>query len=252
MEYYQKISCPHCGKNNLGKAGKSTKGIQRYFCKNDGCKTHTFMLEYSNKAYQAGIKEKVIEMAINGSGIRDTSRVLGIHKDTVISTLKKKEDRLVQVNPNFNQGNDSGEWEVTLKPFCEEVEMDEQWSFVGSKSNQRWIWYAVEHSTNTILAYVFGKRKDVVFKKLKSLLEPFNIKRYYTDDWGAYERNLPASDHEIGKTNTQKIERKNLNLRTWIKRLARKTICFSKSEEMHDIVIRLLINKVEFGIDIHA
>jgi hypothetical protein len=43
------------------------------------------------------------------------------------------------VNPNFNQENDSGEGEISLKPFCEEVERDEQWSFVGSKSNQRWI-----------------------------------------------------------------------------------------------------------------
>jgi len=34
--------------------------------------------------------------------------------------------------------------------------------------------------------------------------------------------------------------------------LSRKTICFSKSEEMHDITIGLLINKVEFGLDIHA
>ena len=130
--------------------------------------------------------------------------------------------------------------------------MDEQWSFVGDKSNQRWIWYAVEHSTNTSLAYVFGKRKDVVFKALKALLEPFNIKRYYTDDWGAYERHLDSNKYEIGKKNTQKIERKNLNLRTWIKRLTRKTICFSKSVKMHDIVIGLLINKVEFGVDIHA
>jgi len=56
----------------------------------------------------------------------------------------------------------------------------------------------------------------------------------------------------VGKRNTQKIERKNLNLRTWIKRLTRKAICFSRSEKMHDIVIGLLINKVEFGVDIHA
>ncbi len=34
--------------------------------------------------------------------------------------------------------------------------MDEQWN----KSNQRWLWYAVDHATNTVLAYVFGKRKD--------------------------------------------------------------------------------------------
>ena len=134
--------------------------------------------------------------------------------------------------------------EVSLKPYCEEAEMDEQWSFVGSKSNQRWIWYAVEHSTNTILAYVFGKRKDVVFKELQALLAVFNIKRYYTDDWGAYERNISTKEHEVGKKNTQKIERKNLNLRTWIKRLTR--------EIMHDIVISLLINKVEFRINIHS
>jgi len=53
-------------------------------------------------------------------------------------------------------------------------------------------------------------------------------------------------------THYQKIERKNLNFRTWIKRLTRKTICFSKKEIMHDTVIGLLINKVEFGLDIHA
>lgn len=99
---------------------------------------------------------------------------------------------------------------------------------------------------------MFGKRKDEVFKALKALLEPFGISRYYTDDWGAYQRHLETDKHEVGKRNTQKIERKNLNFRTWIKRLTRKTICFSKSETLHDTVIGLLINKVEFGLDIHA
>ena len=130
--------------------------------------------------------------------------------------------------------------------------MTHQWSYVGNKSNQRWLWYAVDHATNTVLAYVFGKRKDEVFAELKALLAPFNISRYYTDDWGAYERQLEAAKHTVGKRNTQKIERKNLNLRTWIKRLNRKTICFSKLESMHYTVIGLLINKVEFGLGIHA
>ena len=142
--------------------------------------------------------------------------------------------------------------DVSIELVCEAAELDEQWSYVGKKSNQRWLWHAVDHATNTVLAYVFGKRKDDVFKELKSLLEPFNIGRYYTDDWGAYERHLDPEKHEIGKANTQKIERKHLNFRTWIKCLARRTICFSKLEKMHDIVIGLLINKVEFGRDIHA
>ena len=142
--------------------------------------------------------------------------------------------------------------DVRLERVCDAAELDEQWSFVGNKSNQRWLWHAVDHATNTVLAYVFCKRKDTVFQELKRLLAPLNIGRYYTDDWGAYERHLESETHDIGKANTQKIERKNLNFRTWIKRLTRRTICFSKLEIRHDIVIGLLINKVEFGRDIHA
>jgi len=141
---------------------------------------------------------------------------------------------------------------VRFQRVCDEAEIDEQGSFVGNKSNQRWLWYAVDHESNTVLAYVFGRRRDHVFKTLKALLEPFNIKRYYTDDWGAYTRFLAPEKHKIGKANTQKIERKNLNFRTWVKRLTRKMICFSKLEKMHDIVIGLLINKIEFGLDIYT
>jgi IS1 family transposase len=203
------------------------------------------MLNYCYKAYEPGIKEQVVDMAINSSGIRDTARVLKINKNTVISTLKRKEASLVQVNPLFLP-NTGRPMEVRLELVCEEAEVDEQWSFVGNKSNQRWLWHAVDHATNTVLAYVFGKRKDAVFHDLKALLAPFNISRYYTDDWGAYERHLDADKHEVGKRNTQKIERKNLNFRTWIKRLTRRTICFSKLEKMHDIVIGLLIPESVF------
>ena len=130
----------------------------------------------------------------------------------------------------------------------ESAELDEMWSYVASKGNQRWLWHAIDHETGEILAYVFGDRKDVVFLKLQELLKPFGITRFYTDDWGAYERHLPPEQQVVGKRNTQKIERKHLTLRTRIKRLARKTICFSKLEKMHDIVIGLFINRYEFGI----
>jgi len=101
-----------------------------------------------------------------------------------------------------------------------------------------------------VLAYVLGKRQDEVFLELKGLLEPFGITRFYTDDWGAYERHLDTEQHMIGKRNTQKIERKHLTLRTRIKRLARKTICFSKLKEMPDIVIGLFVNRYEFGLSV--
>ena len=129
----------------------------------------------------------------------------------------------------------------------EEAELAEMWSFVNSKRNPRWLWHAIDRRSGQILAYVFGRRQDQVFLQLKELLEPFGIKQYCTDGWGAYERHLPTEVHEVGKRKTQSIERKHLGLRTRIKRLARKTICFSRSEEMHDLVIGLFINRCEFG-----
>jgi insertion element IS1 protein InsB len=134
------------------------------------------------------------------------------------------------------------------KPSGPESELDEMWSYVARKSHPRWLWYAIDHHSGKVLAYAFGARKDEVFLQLKALLEPFGIRRFYTDGWGAYERHLDSRKHVISKQNTQKIENKNLNLRTRIKRLARRTICFSKTTLMHDVVIGLFINRYEFGV----
>src|SRR5256714_13892866 len=98
-------------------------------------------------------------------------------------------------------------------------------------ANPHWLWHAIDHHTGKVLAYVFGRRKDTVFLQLKALLEPFGITQYYTDYWGAYTRHLDPEEHTPGKRNTQKIERKHLTLRTRIKRLVRKTICFSKTTQ---------------------
>ena len=112
------------------------------------------------------------------------------------------------------------------------------------------MWHAIDHRTGKVLAYVFGRRADEVFVKLKMLLEPFGITRYYTDSWGAYGRHLAPEVHSSGKRNTQQIERNHLTLRTCLKRLVRKTICYSKSIQMHDIVIGLFINRYEFGLPV--
>jgi insertion element IS1 protein InsB len=132
--------------------------------------------------------------------------------------------------------------------LAEEAEVDEMWSFVKRKKEPRWLCHAIDHRSGKVLAYVFGRRKDEVFLKLKAMLEPFGITCYYTDYWGTYTRHLSADEHKPGKRHTQQIERKHLTLRTWIKRPARKTICFSKSIQMHDIVIGLFVNRYEFGL----
>jgi insertion element IS1 protein InsB len=88
---------------------------------------------------------------------------------------------------------------------------------------------------------------DKIFLALKALLKPFGIIRFYTDGWGAYCRHLNPAKHTVGKQHMQKIERKHTTLRARIKRLGRKTICFSKSIQMHDLVIGLFINRFAYG-----
>lgn len=130
------------------------------------------------------------------------------------------------------------------------AEIDEMQSFVGKKANPRWLWHAIDHESGEVLAYTLGTREDAVFLELKRLLTPFGITRFYTDKWGAYTRHIEAQAHQVAKILTQKIERKHLTLRTRIKRLARKSICFSKSVVMHDTIIGLFINCEEFGLAI--
>jgi len=119
---------------------------------------------------------------------------------------------------------------------------------VDNKANQRWLWYAWSPHLKTVFAYALGPRQDDVLKTLLDRLRNFAFQLYCTDDWGAYKRLLPEEQHLITKKYTQSIERQNLNFRTRIKRLTRKTICFSKSEEIHDKVIGEFINREFFQL----
>ena len=83
------IKCPSCRKQKVAKYGFSFKGKQRYICRNNLCKKNTFILDYSNKGWLPEVKYKILQMAINGSGIRDTVRVLGVGINTVIKQIKK-------------------------------------------------------------------------------------------------------------------------------------------------------------------
>jgi transposase-like protein len=90
------ICCPHCGQDQVVKRGKTEQGKQRYLCMNRQCPTKTFILDYSYNGYLPTVKDRIIDMAVNGSGIRDTARVLQISPTTVINELKKKNRALTR------------------------------------------------------------------------------------------------------------------------------------------------------------
>jgi transposase-like protein len=72
------------------KNGKSAEKNQRYLRQNDDCPYTTFILDHSYAGRSRAVKQQIIEMTLNGSGVRDIARVLNISPTTVIEELKKK------------------------------------------------------------------------------------------------------------------------------------------------------------------
>jgi insertion element IS1 protein InsB len=83
------VQCPYCQSTAVIKAGKQANGTQRYRCQNEQCTRRIFLLQYQDRGRIPEIRRQVVDMAINGSGIRDTARVLRISPTTVIAVLKK-------------------------------------------------------------------------------------------------------------------------------------------------------------------
>jgi IS1 family transposase/transposase-like protein len=231
------VLCPYCHGTEVIKAGKQANGTQRYRCQNEQYVRRIFLLQYQDRGRAPEVRRQVVDMAINGSGIRDTARVVRMSPTTVIAVLKKAA-ALRHVTPAFLHPLRSRAGTARVHP-PRAAELDEMWSFVGAKARARWLWHAIDHHIGRVLTYVLGTRKDAVFLKLRALLAPFGITRYYTDKADIYRRHLPPAQHTVGKLTMQKIERKHLTLRTRLKRLARKTLCFSRSCVMHDLYIGL-------------
>ena len=221
---YEKIACPHCSSFNLKKNGKTANKKQKYQCKDCG---KQFITNYTYQGCRPEIRLLILKMTLNSSGIRDISRVLQISTNTVQKYLLKEARKIPLVRPPTR---------------AKLVELDEFWSFVGSKANQRWTWLGVTSSTRRIGAVVNGRRTDKCCRQLLEQYQNSRIEEFATDDWQSYSKFVPSEIHHTGKDKTKRVERVNLNFRVHLKRLNRRTIAFSKSDEMHDAVINLYVH----------
>lgn len=223
---YEKITCPVCSSLNIKKNGINKQGKQRYRCKACG---RQFILNYNYRAYLKYIRELIVPMCLNGSGIRDISRVLRISPTTVIKIISRQSQSLPALKMSVRVAD---------------VELDEMWSFVEKKKNQCWLWLAYAPKQRQIMAFSLGRRTDESLQMLLNKLSSVQITRFFTDNWESYQNLIPNFKHWIGKSETQRIERQNLNFRTHLKRLQRRTICFSKSKQMLEAVVNLYVHQL--------
>jgi transposase-like protein len=95
---FVQVQCPDCSSTDVVQYGKQANGTQRYRCNNRDCPRTIFLLQYQDKGRLPAVRQQIVDMTLNGSGVRDIVRVLRVSSATVIDVLKKKEPAVKQVN----------------------------------------------------------------------------------------------------------------------------------------------------------
>ena len=120
-------------------------------------------------------------------------------------------------------------------------EVDEMYVLIVRKAaNPTYISYAIDRHTKKVIDFVVGGRSKERLGKLISCLLCLNPRKIYTDGLNIYPSLIPSVIHRCFRYKTNMIERNNLSIRNSLKRLSRKTICFSRSAVMLEACLKIL------------
>ena len=207
-----KVRCPHCESLNVVKNGIKSTGKQNFLCKD--CRRQ-FQFAYQNRGANPLIKKQILSSLLNGSGIRNASRVFHVSTSSILKLIE-------------NLGN---KVEIKPKKRCyESIILDELYSFVHHKGKKVWVFYAYAPETKEILAVTMGKRNIRQVRYLMLKIKYLNIKiiAYRTDAFEGFATVLKHFIHLKGKEYTKPIEGRNTCIRAHLARFQRRSTKFSK------------------------
>lgn len=209
---FKNTSCSRCVGNDFKmiKFGRTQSGKQRFQCTH--CK-YTYVSEYSYQAYRKSINSKIVVLIKEGMGIRSIARVLKISPTTLLK-------RIISISksvkpPYITHGNS--------------YEVDELRTFIKNKKQIVWLVYALEKVSKTVVCFNLGKRTNETLNRVIQTLINSGAEKIYTDKLRNYQYLIPEKIHFIKRFGTNSIERKNLTIRTHLKRFNRKTISFTRN-----------------------
>jgi len=201
--------CNYC-EGKMMKHGMSGAGKRRYKC--SVCHK-TQVAHYTYRACRPGINASIVALTKEGLGIRSTARVLQISTTTLLKRIQHIAKNISR--PVIRKG--------------QTYEVDELCTFVKQKSRRIWIVYALERESGQVAGFNTGMRTHKTLSRVLDTLKLSEADRIYTDGLKHYRHLINRSVHRVSRYATNRIERKNLSLRTHLKRLGRRTICFSRS-----------------------
>lgn len=212
---FQKVSassfCPKCNSSNTVKNGFTKNSTQQFFCKE--C-AKRYISYYKNNACKPSINRAIILLTKEGMGIRSTARVLKISATTLLK-------RIIQIANTI---------EKPIIKLGKTYEVDEMRTFIKRKSRLIWVVYALERETRKVVCFNTGSRTNKTLNHVIQSLQLSEANKIITDRLRNYKYLINRKIHCTKQFGTNHIERNNLTLRTHLKRLNRKTICYSKSK----------------------
>ena len=132
------------------------------------------------------------------------------------------------------------------------MELDELWSFAGSKLNPRWVWIALCRQTRQVVACFVGDRSAENARALRERIPAdYRCRATRSDFWLAYDEVFPWRTHRStgkGAGETCYVERWNNTLRQRLGRFVRKTLSFSKRDRMHEVALRLFVHHYNLSL----
>ena len=224
-------TCPKCGSENLVRNGHDYKGDQKYHCKS--CASYGTL--HAQQRYDERTRTQVKHAVLERISLRGIERLFSISRRTVADWIENWAEHLPPL-------------ETTLAAAQAEdvLELDEVWSFVLKKANQRWVWVALCRRTHQIVAYFIGDRTETSCLQLwRRIPRAYTPCHSFSDFWEAYQRVFATDRHQsVGKDSgqTNHIERWFNTLRQRLARFVRKTLSFSKSDCFHEFVFRLFVH----------
>ena len=188
--------------------------IQQYSCKL--CRKYQ-QKEYSKSRIVQEKYEWVVKLNNEGCGISNIARLLKISKSSVQRIIER-----VAANLQISQ----------LSESHQSYEIDELRTYCNNKKNELWLIYAINRKTKRIMDFFVGRRTKENIAKVVSTIQKLQPKHIYSDRSNIYEKLINKAIHKIYPRCTNYIERKNLTLRMHLKRLSRRTICFTRNTTM--------------------
>lgn len=208
--------------NKVVKAGFTKAGKQRFRCKACG---KTSIANYTYRAYQPNLNHNIVQLTKEGMGIRSSARFLKISTTTLLKRILSIADKL----------------KLPVISIGKSYEVDELCTFVKRKSKPIWIVCAYERESKRVVSFCTGNRTNQTLSIVLKTLRFAKASYIFTDGLKNYRYLIDKAVHQVVRYGTNRIERFNLTLRTHLKRLNRRTICFSRSITVLNAMLKIYL-----------